>query len=738
MAGGLGAVKRAGEAARLCAMRSTLALWLLLALASSCGNGGESSPWTELARGYAPASLPALAPWEGAGFTIEPAGEDQPPGAVWLGSMIERERWRPFGLPGVWVATRPVGNPDLHLRASAGIRASAGAVEFAYHPWSLDIADPSEVPVGSFSVVVDKLYLRLAEGEAPPERTHYQALVPRGEEEAGRWRLDFGRWVGEGVPCWTGEQVELELELQADSELLLSTASIAPVAHPSTGGPAEGRARFRVEWEGELLLEHEQAVPHAGRVERHRLSLPAQGGRGRLRLSVDGDPALAAFLSPVLAPVERGRPGERPFEDAPADLVLFLADTFRADNMAAYGGELELTPTLDAFAGGACLFRRSWSPAIWTLPSQASMLSGAYPHEHGAVRELDAVPRGVETLAEHLRARGYRTGAITDAGLVSRRNGFDQGFEWFDERFRQEFDETLDEVRAFLDADDGRPTFLFVQTYRAHRPYRVSAQTRAEHGARLGIEGEWEDVFGAVRHNELGWEEGEPMPDALRADIARLRAHYHGGVIDLDRGFGHFLDLIEERGLLEHGYLAFTSDHGEAFGEHDALWHKGGVWEEMLRVPFFVHGPGVSAEVVERAASLVDLPRTLCGLAGVEPARAWGGVDLFDVLDDRPALGFECPPEGEGAMAIVSGPHKLHMPALPQELSSDHLRCAFDLELDRGEQNALGAEEAWVGALLDRTRALASQALTQRYDSSAADLGHEDEEILKALGYHGY
>jgi len=708
----------------------------LFALAACGGSEDAPSRWSELARGYEPAGLPDLSAWESRGFRLRQAAEGELAGGVWLGAEIERSAWRELGVPGLWHAQRPVGNSDWFLRASSSIRASAAGEEYEHFAWTLALDDPNAVPPGTFSVVVDRVYLRLEPGESPPESVLYEAFVPRGVLEEGRWRIDFGRWVGDGFPCWSGEAVELEIQLAAGRELLLSSASISPVAHPSLDGPAEGEVRFRVELDGELLLDHPQSASHLGQVERHRLPLPAQGA-GRLRLSVEGDPALAAFLSPVVAPAQRGRPGARPWADDRPDLVLFLADTFRADNMSAYGGELELTPNLDAFAARSVLFQRSWSPAIWTLPSQASMFSAAYPPQHGAIRELNAVPESVETLAERLRAAGYRTGAITDAGLVSRRNGFDQGFEWFDERFRQEFDETLDEVRAFLDADDGRPSFLFVQTYRAHRPYRVSAETRAVHGARLGIEGEWEQVFAGVDKEKYGWEQEQPLPPALRAAVERLQAHYHGGVIDLDRGFQQFLDLLEARGLLDSGFLAFTSDHGESFGEHDTLWHQGGVWEELLRVPLFLHGPGLDGAVVERAASLVDLPRTFAALSGVEPASAWGGVDLLSETADRPALGFECPSEGVGRMAIIAGAHKLHLPAVSEELAREHVLHAFDLARDAREREGMGAEASWIATLLEGARGYAQRAMRAQFEASAADLGHYDEELLRALGYNG-
>ena len=81
---------------------------------------------------------------------------------------------------------------------------------------------------------------------------------------------------------------------------------------------------------------------------------------------------------------------------------------------------------------------------------------------------------------------------------------------------------TFERTEAFLDADDGRPVFLFVQTYRVHAPYEVSAETRAAHGARLGIHGsfeEWSDRRLALRL-EL---EREGAREELRETVRTLQ-----------------------------------------------------------------------------------------------------------------------------------------------------------------------------------------------------------------------
>ena len=86
-------------------------------------------------------------------------------------------------------------------------------------------------------------------------------------------------------------------------------------------------------------------------------------------------------------------PAEPP--GAARDLVLFVADTFRADNMAAYGGRGE-TPNLDRLAAEGRTFPRTWSTSTYTFPAHASMFTALYPREAGAFVVLGDPLQGLQ------------------------------------------------------------------------------------------------------------------------------------------------------------------------------------------------------------------------------------------------------------------------------------------------------------------------------------------------------
>jgi arylsulfatase A-like enzyme len=83
----------------------------------------------------------------------------------------------------------------------------------------------------------------------------------------------------------------------------------------------------------------------------------------------------------------------------------------------------------------------------------------------------------------------------------------------------------------------------------------------------------------------------------------RWRAHYYANITLIDEGIGKILAALEQAGVLDRTLIVFTSDHGDALGDH-GLVYKSFFYECMAHVPLIVRGPGVAAG--QRCASLVS------------------------------------------------------------------------------------------------------------------------------------
>jgi arylsulfatase A-like enzyme len=194
-----------------------------------------------------------------------------------------------------------------------------------------------------------------------------------------------------------------------------------------------------------------------------------------------------------------------------------------------------------------------------------------------------------------------------------------------------------------------------------------------------------------------------------RRDDMRLYLHdYYRMVEQVDGEIGKVLAALRETGLERDTILVFASDHGEGLGGH--RWaQKASFYEESLRVPFFVAGPGVDTGVSDQLATLADIVPTICALAGIGAPPDMRGVNVLhsaprDYVVSQLRYGAA---EREGRM-LRSSRYKyvrFNSGARPEQL--------FDLELDPGETFNLAARG---GTLLESHRALLQQWMSRAGD----------------------
>ncbi|MGH3148792.1 MAG: sulfatase-like hydrolase/transferase, partial [Rubrobacter sp.] len=94
------------------------------------------------------------------------------------------------------------------------------------------------------------------------------------------------------------------------------------------------------------------------------------------------------------------------------------------------------------------------------------------------------------------------------------------------------------------------------------------------------------------------------------------------------------ISTLEETGQLDDTYLVFASDNGYHMGQHRLELGKDTAYEEDIRVPLMVRGPGVPEGTREDDFVLNnDLAPTFADLAGVEPPGSVDGRSFAPMLD---------------------------------------------------------------------------------------------------------
>ena len=124
-------------------------------------------------------------------------------------------------------------------------------------------------------------------------------------------------------------------------------------------------------------------------------------------------------------------------------------------------------------------------------------------------------------------------------------------------------------------------------------------------------------------------EQGSRVPHQSDEQLAEMTANYYGMISLVDHNVGRILEMLERQGIADNTYVVFTSDHGDMLGNH-GLYLKGPTpYEDLLRVPMIVRGPGVRpGAVVAEPVSTLDLAPTFADWSGASADAAHQGHSL--------------------------------------------------------------------------------------------------------------
>ncbi len=418
-------------------------------------------------------------------------------------------------------------------------------------------------------------------------------------------------------------------------------------------------------------------------------------------------------------------------ETSPPHLLLISLDALRADHLSSYGYDRHTTPFLDELAARGVRFSYASVNTHGTPSSHTTMLSSLYQETHrvwadpaSGTRRAPSIPAEVELIQEILGGGGWTTAAVTGGGWMSASYGFSRGFDFFSDEGRTAdqgadlFVETLTEALA-----TGDPVFAFFHTYQVHSPYLPPDGYRTLFGE---YPGSIEPTSEALR--PLTNTAGQNLE---RDDFDFLVSQYDGEIRFLDDSLRDLFGRLEKIGFLDNAVVLITADHGEEFGDHGGLLHRGSLFEELVRVPFIVWGRGVPAGIVDPTlVSAVDIVPTLLAAAGLAPPPIMEGRD---VLADPTVPWAEQRIFAQYRDALYS----VRTPRFKLIIGAGGHRMLFDLERDPRERRNIAAEHP------DLTAALAAELETwktarPRIDdaaSSRTELDPSTEEQLKALGY---
>jgi arylsulfatase A-like enzyme/uncharacterized protein YggT (Ycf19 family) len=466
------------------------------------------------------------------------------------------------------------------------------------------------------------------------------------------------------------------------------------------------------------------------------------------------------------------------------NVLLIVLDAVRPDHMSCYGYHRKTTPSMDAFARSARVYRNAVSPSCWTLPSHASLFTGLPYSAHGVGYDHQHLDQRFETLAEKLKAAGYHTVGVSANGFVSSFSDLNRGFEFFWNPVprkcpgrRLTVAETLvwdvlkcREWLSFTPPMQRRIGEWFRNQYRPDKPFfmflnyldvhQYDVPTRHRFArSRLKwttpeVVSKWEEK----NQRELVGVYLMTGRDTLSPrEMLEWETLYDERLAYVDRQVGKLLTFLRRNGLDGNTLILITADHGEQLGEHHMFGHQYALYEPAVHVPLILKwGDHVQAGEDDNLVQSHDIYATILDAAGIpwQKTPAHNSESLLRTETGKPRPCFsECLAP---ALPFI-GEYSARYPTLDFRRFLRRLRSArvgdmklirssdgtfelYDLARDPFETRNLAADQLQTVKQLQKV--LDDWLLSFRHYEPAAvtpedirKLSPEELDVLRGLGY---
>lgn len=419
----------------------------------------------------------------------------------------------------------------------------------------------------------------------------------------------------------------------------------------------------------------------------------------------------------------------------PCNVLVLKSDEHNPMVSSPYGHPVVRTPNMQRLARMGSLYEAAYCASPLCLPSRSAYMSGRYVHEIQAYSNCSAIRSDHPSYGRELAGQGVHTVHIgkTDVYQATDRLGFSEVIEPWDRDPPGDTSISRHPLCIRTDAhlranghgvpanganphaSDERLVDLAIgwldrNAATLGRPWTLEVNLGAPHFPHFVTQAEWDAYPNSGDLPRYGRDQASaqhPIAQDLRrhfetdlfaeADVRGLRRGYLGCVSFIDTQLGRLLDAYQRLGLADNTVVVYTSDHGEMLGKF-GMWWKCSLYEDSVRVPLLVAGPGFAPGVrVRTPVTQLDLQASLFRATGSRRPTGWHGSPLQSVgRDDRHRVAFS-EYHGHGtrcsAYMIRRGGWKLHYHAeAPCQL--------FDLGRDPQELHDLAGRRPEVVAEL--------------------------------------
>jgi len=312
------------------------------------------------------------------------------------------------------------------------------------------------------------------------------------------------------------------------------------------------------------------------------------------------------------------------------NIVLITVDALRFDHVTH-----RFMPNLFKHMKKTFKFTNALAGGPVTLSSITTLMTGRYFNSFESIEE-----KRENMLAYLLNTKGFNTLCVQSNIPLIVNEEFKKGFDIYEDTlipyigwdrknkttklFEKFFtyyqgtpsipamDVTKKGIKLLKDRTDNKKIFLWLHYMDTHMPYYLKGNL---------------NIFDKFKGHSMF--KGKHNPEKMtKADIKYIKDAYKKEVERVDRGVGKLIEFLKSEKLWEDTLFIFTSDHGNAHGEHGRFFHPPDLlYDETVHIPLIIKHPDF------KESSKIDQP---IGLVDIKPTI----LDLVDIKSLKPMHGF--------------------------------------------------------------------------------------------------
>ncbi len=343
------------------------------------------------------------------------------------------------------------------------------------------------------------------------------------------------------------------------------------------------------------------------------------------------------------------------------NVILISIDSLRRDHMSLYGYGRKTTPNIDEFAKDAYVADNYFSTSYLTPISEASVHTGFYPQKNQVINFASELNTNTPTIAEILRANGYRTAAFGDSpefrpqSLIG--NSLKRGYQSYNISSIRNGDLTWNKITDWMKGK--KPFFLWLPLGLVHFPYGWSPDNFSNPSYQGILKGDSLGYYtvGFMYKNKLfnnadALKTARTMKDYFmmsaptievnktidlkNEDIQYIIDKYDDGIYYVDEYISKLFAYLKDTKIIDNTIVMIQSEHGEDLNEHQYIMHYD-IWDTTVHSPLIIKFPQSKGVRSDDLISGVDILPSILETLGIKYGKS-DGISFLKTINNNNSL----------------------------------------------------------------------------------------------------